>query len=118
MGEWFVMIPGMNPRKMGQMMKKMGIQQVEIDATEVVIKTAEKNIIISNPQVSKVNMMGQQTYQIVGEEHEEAVDTTPTINEDDIKTVAEQANVSEEKAKEALESAEGDLAKAIMELSE
>ncbi len=41
------MIPGMNPRKMQQAMKKMGIQQVEIPATEVIIKTPEKEIIIT-----------------------------------------------------------------------
>ena len=110
------MIPGMNPRKMQQAMKRLGIQQVEIDATEVVIKTPGKNIIISNPSVSKVNMMGQQTYQVVGEEHEESVSTEPEINEDDIKTVMEQAGVDEAAAKAAIEKSNGDLAAAIMEL--
>jgi nascent polypeptide-associated complex subunit alpha len=110
------MIPGMNPRMMKQAMKRMGIQQVEVDATEVIIKTPEKNIIISNPQVSKVNMMGQQTYQVVGEEHEESASTKPEINEEDIKTVMEQTSVDEAKAKEAIEKHDGDLAAAIMEL--
>jgi len=41
------MFPGMNSRKAAQMMKKMGIQQVEISATEVIIKTPEKEIIIT-----------------------------------------------------------------------
>jgi nascent polypeptide-associated complex subunit alpha len=110
------MMPGMNPRMMKQAMKRMGIQQVEVDATEVIIKTPEKNIIISNPSVSKVNMMGQQTYQVVGEEREESVSTKPEINEEDIKTVMEQAGVDEAKAKEAIENHDGDLAAAIMEL--
>ncbi len=48
----------MNPRQMQQMMRKMGIQQQEIDATEVIIKTADKEIVITEPNVSKVNMMG------------------------------------------------------------
>ena len=108
----------MNPRKMQQAMRKMGIQQQEIEATEVIIKTPEKEIVITNPQVSKVNMMGQQTYQVVGEEHEREINTTPEITEEDIKTVAEQANVDEEKAKEALEKNQGDIAKAIMDLQE
>lgn len=110
------MIPGMNPRKMQQAMKRMGIQQQEIDATEVIIKTADKEIVITDPQVSKVNMMGQQTYQVVGEAHERELDTTPEINEDDIKTIVDQAGVNEEKAKEALEKTKGDLAQAIMDL--
>ena len=41
----YKMLPGMNPRKMQQMMKKMGIAQQEVDATEVIIKTAEKEIV-------------------------------------------------------------------------
>jgi len=110
------MIPGINPRKMQQMMKRMGIAQQEIDATEVIIKCPDKEIVITNPQVSKVNMMGQQTYQVVGEEHEREISTAPEINEEDIKTVAEQAKVDEVKAKEAIEKANGDIAKAIMDL--
>ncbi len=107
----------MNPRKVQQMMKQMGIQQVDIPATEVIIKTTDKEIIISNPSVQKVNMMGQQNFQISGDVHEREISTTPEISEDDIKTVMGQANVSEDKAKSAIEKAEGDLAEAIIELS-
>ena len=60
----------MNPRQMQQMMKKMGIKQDEIDATEVIIRTADKEYVIESPQVTKVNMMGQTSYQVVGEMHE------------------------------------------------
>ena len=110
------MFPGMNPRKMQQMMKKMGIQQNKIDAIEVIIRTPEKEIVISNPSVSKVNMMGQQTYQIVGEESERAISSEPDINEDEIKTVMDQTGASEENAKAAIKKYKGDLAEAIMEL--
>ncbi len=109
-------MPGMNPRKMQQMMKKMGIAQVEIDATEVIIRCPDKEIIIENPQVSKVNAMGQETFQIIGNPIEHEISTEPEINEDDIKTVMEQANVDEEKAKSALEKTKGDIAEAIMKL--
>jgi nascent polypeptide-associated complex subunit alpha len=113
------MIPGMNPRMMKQAMKKMGIQQVEIDdAEQVIIKCATREIIIDSPQVSRVNAMGQDTFQVVGEYSEHELDSTPEINEDDVKTVMDQTGVSEEKAKEAIDAAEGDLAKAIMDLSE
>ena len=61
------MIPGMNPRQLQQAMKKLGMKQEEIDATEVIIKTPDKDIIIPNPQVMKVNMMGQDSLQITGE---------------------------------------------------
>ena len=108
----------MNPRKMQQMMRKMGIAQVEIDATEVIIRTPEKEIVITNPSVSKVNRMGQQTYQVVGEEHERSLSVQAEISDDDVKTVMEQASVDEATAKEAIDKAEGDLAKAIMNLVE
>ena len=104
----------MNPRKMAQMMKRMGIQQVEIPATEVIIRTPEKELVITEPQVAKVNMMGQETIQITGDIHERELETEAEINADDIKTVMEQANVSEDQAKSAIESNNGDLAAAIM----
>lgn len=107
----------MNPRKMAAMMKKMGVSQVDIPATEVIIKTPDVDLVIRNPGVSKVNMMGQDSLQITGDIEElprkpEKVD----ISEEDIKTVVEQAGVSEEKAKEVLEKNKGDLAASIMEL--
>lgn len=110
------MIPGMNPRDMQKMMKRMGIQQQEIPATKVIIKTAEKDIIITSPSVQKINMMGQVNFQISGEIEEKERDATPDINEDDLLTVMQTANVDKDSAKKALEEADGDLAKAIMDL--
>ena len=109
-------MPGLNPRKMQQMMKQLGIQQVDIPATEVIIKTEEKTIIISNPSVAKVNMMGQETFQISGEIHEEANSSRPDISDDDIKTVMAQAGVDKLTARKAIEDANGDLAEAIINL--
>ncbi|MBW2991983.1 nascent polypeptide-associated complex protein [Candidatus Woesearchaeota archaeon] len=112
------MIPGMNPRMMRQAMKRMGVQQTEIEATEVIIKTPEKDLIIQNPQVSKVNMMGQETIQVIGDIIEKEKETAPEISEDDIKTVAEQTGATEEQAKEAIEETKGDLAEAILKLKQ
>ena len=108
------MIPGMNPRKMGQMMKKMGITQVEIPASEVIIKSEGKELVIKNPQVSKVNMMGQETFQIVGQVEER--ESRVAIGDDDIKAVVEQTGVSEDEARKTLEKHQGDIAAAILEL--
>ncbi len=101
---------------MRQAMKKMGIQQTEIDAEEVIIRTRDKEIVITEPQVSKVNMMGQETFQIVGNVQERDRSSEAEISRDDIKTVAEQAEVSEEEAEEALREAHGDIAAAIIKL--
>lgn len=108
------MIPGMNPRQMQQAMRRMGIQQTEIEATEVIIRTEDKELVFKNPQVAKVNMMGQNTYQIIGEPEER--DLSAAISEEDIQTVMEQAKVDKKKALAALEKHNGDLAEAIMDL--
>jgi nascent polypeptide-associated complex subunit alpha len=104
------MIPGMNPKKMQKMMNQMGMKQEEIPASEVIIR-GPKEIIIKNPHVLKVNMMGQETYQITGESSE-----GKGISKDDVLTVSTQAAVSEEDAQKALEESDGDLAEAIMKL--
>lgn len=109
------MLPGINPREMQKAMKRLGIRQEEIDAELVIIKTADKDLVIKNPHVSKVNMMGQETFQIVGDVTE--VENIKTgINEDDIGTVVGQTNCSREEALEALEQANGNLAEAILKI--
>ena len=108
------MLPGMNPRVVEQAMKRMGIKQVEIPSSEVIIKSEGRDIVISNPKVLKVNMMGQDSFQITGSVQEKAA--AVEISEDDVKTVSAQAGVSEDEARKVLEASGGDLAAAIMEL--
>lgn len=112
------MFPGIDPRQMKQAMKRMGINQQEIPAREVIIKCSDKEIVIHNPQVAKVQMMGQETWQISGDVEEHPLSTTPDINEEDIAAVVEQCNCSPEEAKAAIEKHNGDLAAAILELTE
>lgn len=111
------MIPGMNPRQMQQMMRKMGIAQQEIEATQVIIRTPNKTIYIDNPQVSRVNAMGQVTFQVVGAEREEANVAELTINDDDVQTVVAQTGCTADAAREAITKANGDLAAAILSLA-
>ena len=106
----------MNPRQMAQAMKRLGIQQVEILATEVIIRTPDKELVIEDPQVSKVNMMGQETIQVIGTIRERELSSVPEISEDDVKTVMDQAGVSEAEAKKAIKDNDGDLAAAILSL--
>lgn len=110
------MIPGINPREMQKAMRRLGIKQEEIEANEVIIRTDDKEIVIANPQVSKVNMMGQETYQIIGKAEEHQISSEAGINDDDVKTVMEQTGATEEKAREAIEENDHDLAKAIISL--
>ena len=110
------MIPGMNPREMQKVMKRLGIKQEEIDAELVIIKTADKDLVIKNPQVSRINMMGQETFQIVGDITEVDKDGKAEINDDDMDTVVEQTNCTKEEALEALQQSKGNLAEAILKL--
>lgn len=107
------MMPGMDPRQMQQMMKQMGIKSEEISAKSVVIETEEAKLIIDNPQVTKISMQGNESFQISGTVRKEE-----SISEDDVKMVAEQAEVSQEKAAEALKESSGDIAEAILKLKE
>lgn len=110
------MMPGMNSRQMKQAMKRMGMQQEDMPATQVIIRTEDKEYVFDQPQVAKINMMGQQTYQVIGEPQERPLDNSPDISDDDIKTVTDQTGVSEEEAKKAIHEADGDLAQAIVNL--
>jgi nascent polypeptide-associated complex subunit alpha len=61
-------------------------------------------------------MKGERIYQISGGRVEEKQLERMRISEEDILLVAQQAGVSLEEARKALEEAEGDLAKAILML--
>ena len=109
------MFPGMggiNPVQMQRLMKQMGIKTEDIKASKIIIETEDKNLIIENPQVTKMTIQGQETYQIIGKTSVEN-----KISEEDIKIVMEKANVNREKAKEALNKTKGDIAEAIISLT-
>ena len=110
------MFPGVSPREMQKAMKRLGIKQEEIDAELVIIKTHDKDFVIRNPQVSRVNMMGQETFQVVGSIEEVEKDAKAEINEEDIDTVIGQTSCTKEEAMEAIEESNGNLAEAILKL--
>lgn len=112
------MFPGMNSKQMKSAMQRMGMKQEDLDATRVIVEFQDKQWVFDEPSFSKVDMMGNASFQLSGEFREAAVDATPDINKEDIETVMEQAGVSEEAAKKAIVAAKGDLAEAILDLME
>jgi len=60
----------------------------------------------------KIEMQGQTSFQITGEEQEES-----GFSDEDIKTIIEKTGCTEKQAKKVLEET-GDLAEAILKLSE
>jgi len=108
----------MNSKQVQQAMKRMGIKQEEFESSQVIIKTPEGDVIIDDPQVSRVNMMGQETWQVIGNSRFVETNTTPDISDEDVKAVMDQVSCTEEQAKLVIEKHKGDLAEAILELSD
>ena len=125
---------GLDPRKMKQMMEQMGIDLVDIDAEEVVIRTPEEELVFTDAEVQRMDAQGQQTYQVVGEPETRArsegdatataedatddadADATAEIPQADVEIVAQRTGSSEADAREALEAEDGDLAAAVARL--
>lgn len=116
---------GMNPKQMQAMMRQMGITMEDIkDVQEVIIRTAKEDIVITEAEVSKMTARGQgTTWQVAGKEsrrpreaEKPAAPPGPIFTEDDVALVAEQAKVSKDEARRALEAANGETAEAILKL--
>ncbi len=98
-----------NPRDMKKMMQGMK----ELPAEEVVIKLKGSSLVIKNPQVMKIDIMGHESYQVIGTAQEVKEEG---IKEEDARMVSEQAGVGLEEARKALEASDGDIAEAILSL--
>jgi nascent polypeptide-associated complex subunit alpha len=109
-----------NPREAKRMMQRMGMSMGSMpDVQQVIFKTSTKEIIIENPEVAVMEMQGQKIFQVMGERIvEKTVAQEFKIPEEDVQLVATQANVSLEQARAALEETKGDLAQAILLLSQ
>ena len=107
------MFPGMDAKKMQQMLKRLGMKLDTLQANEVIIKTDSGDIIIENPQVVKTSMKGQVVFQVSGNVKEKL------YSDEDVKLVIDQTGVKDEvKVKKALEESKGDIAQAIMKLKQ
>ena len=114
---------GLDPSKMQQMMKQMGIDIEEIDAEEVVIRTADAELVFTDAEVQRMDAQGQQTYNIVGAPEvrerggtsagDDAGDSEDGLPQEDVQMVANAAGVSASRAREALEAVGGRPADAI-----
>lgn len=104
---------GPDKNKMEKMMKKLNLKVQQVEADVVVIKTKDKNIIISQPEVMIANVMGREVYQITGQ-----VSESKAVNEEDVRMVMEKTGKDRETVVKKLEDLNNDLAQAIMELRE
>lgn len=106
-----------------RMMQKMGMKIDEIDGvTEVLIRTATREIIIEEPVVTSVVVQGQRMYQITGGSAHERTPSAEAaqleVPEEDVNLVVTQTGKTVDEAKAALKESGGDLAEAILRLKQ
>jgi nascent polypeptide-associated complex subunit alpha len=107
----------MNPRKMKQMMDKLGMQMEPLEGVErIVITTGKGNLVFDAAEVVAMTMQGVRTFQITGEPRFEPRATA--VSEEDVRLVMEQTKAPEEKARRILAETKGDIAEAILRLQE
>jgi nascent polypeptide-associated complex subunit alpha len=113
------------------MMKRMGIEQEELDGVkEVIIRFADKEWVIADAHVLMIKQSGVDSYQVTGPKKERELTQTGSGREagkipekkameipvEDAALVAGQTGVSIEVAMNALRETDGDLAAAILKL--
>jgi len=112
------MMPGrMNPKQLNQMMRKLGINIKTIENVEkIIIQTDTKEYIFTDAEVTVMEAQGQKTFQISG------VPTVKDREEDtmkeDVKLIMDQTGKSEKEVRQALQETNGDIAEAIVKLTE
>jgi nascent polypeptide-associated complex subunit alpha len=102
------------------MMKRFGINVKNIDNVEkVIIQTDTKEYVFDTAEVTVMEAQGQKTFQIIGEPivKTRGGDSESTLKED-IKLIMEQTGKSEAEVRKALKETNGDLAEAILKLSQ
>ena len=103
---------------MRRMLDKMGLDMKTMDnVEEVIIKTDTKELYLVKPQVIEMKGKDSTIFQIVASDIEEKQREVPSFKEEDIILVMQQANVSKEKAIQALTESKGDMAQAILSLT-
>jgi nascent polypeptide-associated complex subunit alpha len=101
------------------MMKKLGMEVEEVrEAKQVIIRTSNKEIFIDDPEITITKMQDQKIFQIMGGKITEKETVKEAIPEEDVKLVAQQTGVSLDEAQRTLESTKGDLAQAILLLTQ
>jgi nascent polypeptide-associated complex subunit alpha len=124
---------GISPRQMKRMMRGKGMPKgmnIEEwpDVEKIVFHFPDRELTIIPENVTKMVMPQGDVYQILGKSEvagpEESVDegveepTTTEISPMDAQLVSQQAGVSIEEATEALKAADGNIARAIIQLKQ
>jgi nascent polypeptide-associated complex subunit alpha len=106
-------------RDLERQLRRLGVKISNIDNVKtVLIEAGDKEIVLEDPQVMVMEFRGQKIYQIISSKEKiislTAHQETKTYTDEDIEFIMSQTGLSREKAKELLEKAGGDIAKALM----
>ncbi|MEM2094560.1 MAG: nascent polypeptide-associated complex protein [Candidatus Bathyarchaeia archaeon] len=114
------MMRRISQRQARRMMEQMGMKVEPLrDVVQVVIKMHGRELLIDHPEVTVTYIQGQAVYQVVGGKSAEVSEVKPeSPSEEDVQLVAQQSNVTPELARRALEETKGDLAQAILLLTQ
>ena len=105
-------------REMRRMLDKMGLEMKDMgEIEEVVIRTETKELYLIKPQVVEMKGKDSTIFQVVATDIEERQKEVPSLREEDVVLVMQQASVSKDRAVQALTDSKGDLAQAIINLT-
>ncbi|WP_069807390.1 nascent polypeptide-associated complex protein [Vulcanisaeta thermophila] len=133
---------GFSPREVRRLLKRLGIQDLNLEevsnVTKVMIYLGDGSVIeINKPVVARMRMSGLTIYQVQTSDADVRVSkqavpqTTPSMiitaaptqsaytpSEEDVKLVMEQTGCTREEAVKALRETNGDIAEAIMRIQQ
>ncbi len=117
----------MSPRDLAKTLRRLGlkVETEDVKASRIVIETEDGRRLLAEPdQLVLLKVQGQYYLMIANipadglEEERVEEQAAPKFSEEDVRLVAEQAGVSLEEARKALEETGGDIAAAILKLME
>ena len=102
------------------MMKRFGINVKDIENVQkVIIQTDTKEYVFDSAEVTVMEAQGQKTFQIVGDPIIRTRGAEPQdTQKEDIQLIMEQTGKSEVEVRKALKETNGDLAEAILKLTQ
>ena len=104
-------------RNARRMASRMGMDMKAIpDVTEVIIRTPDRELVISKPEVSEMESKQNTTFVVVAEDYEEREVEKPKFSEDDVEMVCLKTGVDRDSAVAALAECDGEMATAIVRL--
>ncbi|MDY6770725.1 MAG: nascent polypeptide-associated complex protein [Candidatus Nanohaloarchaea archaeon] len=88
-----------NPQNMQKMMEQMGMDMEEVGAKRVVVDLGDEEMVFEKPELNKIKVKGKEMFQLQGDYSTQAKGPS----QEDVKMVAEKADVSEDEARKALQ---------------